>query len=238
VGIFSNFNDDCEGMFSYLGMDSNPQYMAFAAQCEDGHEPSGLSSSMGGVALVQFELDVDATTVPAGAQIWVCGSMNSWCTYNAGTDLSPDAAAPIVLSLGQGFADTRDWFGQAHLNPGTYAYKYQIVPDPSHPETHRWETVPEECGIAWDRGFDRVLTVVSSVNSQVRTEANSLHLDFTGCTSRSVSIPDRLAVHTVRHRHRRDDLRYLLRLRRRPAGLRAPSLPRPSTRRDVHGRGE
>jgi len=168
AAIFGNFNDDCEGMFSYLGLTSNPQYMAFAAMCEDNHEPSGLSSSMGGTAVVQFELDTDDVEgdLPEGASIYICGSMNSWCTYNEGVDRSPQDAAPIVMTRGQGYADNRDWFAQVNLDPGTYAYKYQIVPDTAHPEDHTWEDVPEECGVAWDRGFDRVLTVTSSVTSQ------------------------------------------------------------------------
>ena len=168
AAIFGNFNDDCEGMFSYLGLTSNPQYMQFAAMCEDNHEPSGLSSSMGGMAVVQFELDTDDVEgdLPEGASIYICGSMNSWCTYNEGVDRSPQDAAPIVMTRGQGYADNRDWFAQVNLDPGTYAYKYQIVPDTAHPEDHTWEDVPEECGVAWDRGFDRVLTVTSSVTSQ------------------------------------------------------------------------
>ena len=168
AAIFGDFNDDCEGMFSYLGLTSNPQYMQFAAMCEDNHEPSGLSSSMGGTAVVQFELDTDDVEgdLPEGASIYICGSMNSWCTYNEGVDRSPQDAAPIVMTRGQGYADTRDWFAQVNLDPGTYAYKYQIVPDTAHPEDHTWEDVPEECGVAWDRGFDRVLTVTSSVTSQ------------------------------------------------------------------------
>eukprot|EP01046_Picozoa_sp_COSAG06_P066359 COSAG06_NODE_16705_length_985_cov_2.428044_2_plen_240_part_01 len=155
-------------MFSYLGMTSNPDYMEFAAKCEDGHEPSGLSTSMGGTAVVQFELDTDDAEgdIPEGAVIHICGTFNSWCTYNEGIDESPQAAAPVVMTRGQGFADNRDWYASVNLNPGTYAYKYQIVPDPAHPGDHTWEDVPEECGVAWDRGFDRVLTVTSSVNSQ------------------------------------------------------------------------
>jgi hypothetical protein len=160
AGVFGNFADDCEGMFSYLGMTSNPDYMQFAAKCEDGHEPSGLSSSMGGPVVVEFQLNSDDVDddLPEGASIFLCGTFNDWCTGDLVT-----GTGSTEMQRGQGYVDNRDWSTQVNLAPGTYAYKYQIVPDPAHPDDHTWEDVPEECGVAWDRGFDRVLTVVSSV---------------------------------------------------------------------------
>ena len=35
-------------MFSYLGLTSNEDYMAFAQMCADAHEPSGLASGIAG----------------------------------------------------------------------------------------------------------------------------------------------------------------------------------------------
>ena len=86
AGVFSNFNDDCEGMFSYLGLTDNEDYMTFAALCEDGHEPRGLANadsigySNGGLsysppAIVQFDVNMDGVDVPDGGLVQVCGTL-------------------------------------------------------------------------------------------------------------------------------------------------------------------
>ena len=58
-------------MFSYLGLTSNEDYMAFAEMCADAHEPSGLASGIAGAnhmgppAVVQFDAEpgsVEAST--------------------------------------------------------------------------------------------------------------------------------------------------------------------------------
>lgn len=185
-------------MFSYLGLTSNEDYMAFAEMCADAHEPSGLASGIAGAnhmgppAVVQFEVSTAGIDVPQGAVVQACGSWNSWCTPNPGERpvvsgaLSRDAE-PLTLNSDAGFVTHVDThMGQLTLPPGTYAYKYRIVPDPAHPEDHTWEDVPEACGVAWDHGFDRVLTVVSSPNSQFGAGAGvTLNDVFSECGSQN-----------------------------------------------------
>ena len=119
-------------MFSYLGLTSNPDYMAFAAMCEDAHEPSGLASGMAGSnhmgppAVVQFEVSTAGVDIPHGAVVQACGSWNSWCTPNPGErPMDPHrpgghSAEPLTLNADAGFVTHVDtYMGQLTLPPGT-----------------------------------------------------------------------------------------------------------------------
>ena len=175
-------------MFSYLGLTDNEDYMTFAALCEDGHEPRGLANadsigySNGGLsysppAIVQFDVNMDGVDVPDGGLVQVCGTFNNWCHYPKPGQQPPHPGwpnGPVTLTKAAGFINRKSWAGQITLPAGTWAYKYRVVPNGEQCvgrcDDSDWEDVPEECGVAWGGagggGFDRVLTVTSSPNSQ------------------------------------------------------------------------
>jgi hypothetical protein len=163
AGVMSQFLDDCEGMFDYLGLTDNPLFQGFVTQCQSLFVPTGIATCDQGDgcdesgALVQFVLDTKGIDVPDGAHIQICGSFNEWC--------SSDRRPPLTMLKQSYPASSTKYTGAAHLPEGTWLYKYRYVEgEPGDGNAKRegtWEDVPEACGIAGPYDSNRVFTVVT-----------------------------------------------------------------------------